>query len=196
MSHHARLTLVVFVVSIFICGGGDNPVGVVVRDGRTLVERRPETCVCVCISRPTTISLRRWNHATGDTKATSRSWSVLGCREAMDRRRGHRPADGRRRRSHVDPVFSFASLFPCAAVGCWRVIAVLCCSQLKKKIILHFRVSMTFISFRIVLLYYLSVVPRLVIHGICIVHRYSHICLLYTSPSPRDATLSRMPSSA
>ena len=27
--------------------------------------------------------------------------------------------------------------------------------------------------------------------------RYSyHICLLYTSPSPRDATLSRMPSSA
>ena len=25
---------------------------------------------------------------------------------------------------------------------------------------------------------------------------YSHICLLYTSPSPRDATLSRMPSSA
>ena len=26
--------------------------------------------------------------------------------------------------------------------------------------------------------------------------RYHHICLLYTSPSPRDATLSRMPSSA
>ena len=25
---------------------------------------------------------------------------------------------------------------------------------------------------------------------------YSSICLLYTSPSPRDATLSRMPSSA
>ena len=25
---------------------------------------------------------------------------------------------------------------------------------------------------------------------------YSHTCLLYTSPSPRDATLSRMPSSA
>ena len=25
---------------------------------------------------------------------------------------------------------------------------------------------------------------------------YSRICLLYTSPSPRDATLSRMPSSA
>ena len=25
---------------------------------------------------------------------------------------------------------------------------------------------------------------------------WSHICLLYTSPSPRDATLSRMPSSA
>ena len=24
----------------------------------------------------------------------------------------------------------------------------------------------------------------------------SHVCLLYTSPSPRDATLSRMPSSA
>ena len=24
----------------------------------------------------------------------------------------------------------------------------------------------------------------------------SHLCLLYTSPSPRDATLSRMPSSA
>ena len=26
--------------------------------------------------------------------------------------------------------------------------------------------------------------------------RYHYICLLYTSPSPRDATLSRMPSSA
>ena len=25
---------------------------------------------------------------------------------------------------------------------------------------------------------------------------YNNICLLYTSPSPRDATLSRMPSSA
>ena len=25
---------------------------------------------------------------------------------------------------------------------------------------------------------------------------HSHTCLLYTSPSPRDATLSRMPSSA
>ena len=28
------------------------------------------------------------------------------------------------------------------------------------------------------------------------VSRPAHICLLYTSPSPRDATLSRMPSSA
>mgnify|MGYP003324423203 CR=1 FL=1 len=27
-------------------------------------------------------------------------------------------------------------------------------------------------------------------------HKYSHICLLYTSPSPRDGLLSRMPSSA
>ena len=27
-------------------------------------------------------------------------------------------------------------------------------------------------------------------------HRTPHDCLLYTSPSPRDATLSRMPSSA
>ena len=26
--------------------------------------------------------------------------------------------------------------------------------------------------------------------------KYPHTCLLYTSPSPRDATLSRMPSSA
>ena len=29
-----------------------------------------------------------------------------------------------------------------------------------------------------------------------VLHEYSTICLLYTSPSPRDATLSRMPSSA
>ena len=28
------------------------------------------------------------------------------------------------------------------------------------------------------------------------VYMYVYICLLYTSPSPRDATLSRMPSSA
>ena len=28
------------------------------------------------------------------------------------------------------------------------------------------------------------------------VEEWSHNCLLYTSPSPRDATLSRMPSSA
>ena len=27
-------------------------------------------------------------------------------------------------------------------------------------------------------------------------HKWFNICLLYTSPSPRDATLSRMPSSA
>ena len=31
---------------------------------------------------------------------------------------------------------------------------------------------------------------------LCISFFLSHICLLYTSPSPRDATLSRMPSSA
>ena len=29
-----------------------------------------------------------------------------------------------------------------------------------------------------------------------LVNTHCHICLLYTSPSPRDATLSRMPSSA
>ena len=29
-----------------------------------------------------------------------------------------------------------------------------------------------------------------------VVHALNHNCLLYTSPSPRDATLSRMPSSA
>ena len=29
-----------------------------------------------------------------------------------------------------------------------------------------------------------------------LVHTARHTCLLYTSPSPRDATLSRMPSSA
>ena len=27
-------------------------------------------------------------------------------------------------------------------------------------------------------------------------HKLTYLCLLYTSPSPRDATLSRMPSSA
>ena len=31
--------------------------------------------------------------------------------------------------------------------------------------------------------------------GLGVIHRYNS-CLLYTSPSPRDATLSRMPSSA
>ena len=29
-----------------------------------------------------------------------------------------------------------------------------------------------------------------------LMHGYMNVCLLYTSPSPRDATLSRMPSSA
>ena len=34
-------------------------------------------------------------------------------------------------------------------------------------------------------------------HGkIILVSLYARVCLLYTSPSPRDATLSRMPSSA
>ena len=28
------------------------------------------------------------------------------------------------------------------------------------------------------------------------IHAHLYVCLLYTSPSPRDATLSRMPSSA
>ena len=32
--------------------------------------------------------------------------------------------------------------------------------------------------------------------GMCSLNDESYICLLYTSPSPRDATLSRMPSSA
>ena len=32
--------------------------------------------------------------------------------------------------------------------------------------------------------------------GIGVIHRNMSVCLLYTSPSPRDATLSRMPSSA
>ena len=35
--------------------------------------------------------------------------------------------------------------------------------------------------------------PKLIIAG---GSAYSRVCLLYTSPSPRDATLSRMPSSA
>ena len=33
-------------------------------------------------------------------------------------------------------------------------------------------------------------------NGIYYTHDETNICLLYTSPSPRDATLSRMPSSA
>ena len=33
-------------------------------------------------------------------------------------------------------------------------------------------------------------------HGEVIAKEYRNTCLLYTSPSPRDATLSRMPSSA
>ena len=32
--------------------------------------------------------------------------------------------------------------------------------------------------------------------GVCSLVEYKNFCLLYTSPSPRDATLSRMPSSA
>ena len=31
---------------------------------------------------------------------------------------------------------------------------------------------------------------------VCVIQQDSFLCLLYTSPSPRDATLSRMPSSA
>ena len=39
--------------------------------------------------------------------------------------------------------------------------------------------------------------PRCSIHIVAgLLDNYSYICLLYTSPSPRDATLSRMPSSA
>ena len=34
------------------------------------------------------------------------------------------------------------------------------------------------------------------LQGSAVTHRDYHSCLLYTSPSPRDATLSRMPSSA
>ena len=32
--------------------------------------------------------------------------------------------------------------------------------------------------------------------GVAALHEHPYTCLLYTSPSPRDATLSRMPSSA
>ena len=40
--------------------------------------------------------------------------------------------------------------------------------------------------------------PRLVVDGVINTHKagLDHICLLYTSPSPRDRTRSRMPSSA
>jgi integral membrane protein len=34
------------------------------------------------------------------------------------------------------------------------------------------------------------------VHVIGMLHGYLYICLLYTSPSPRDRTRSRMPSSA
>ena len=40
---------------------------------------------------------------------------------------------------------------------------------------------------------------KIITHGFCDLHvhfREPGSCLLYTSPSPRDATLSRMPSSA
>ena len=33
-------------------------------------------------------------------------------------------------------------------------------------------------------------------HGVVWANQFDNTCLLYTSPSPRDATLSRMPSSA
>ena len=36
----------------------------------------------------------------------------------------------------------------------------------------------------------------LIISGVIILNAFGKVCLLYTSPSPRDATLSRMPSSA
>ena len=39
------------------------------------------------------------------------------------------------------------------------------------------------------------VIDTLSNHGVCDDHE-TETCLLYTSPSPRDATLSRMPSSA
>ena len=38
--------------------------------------------------------------------------------------------------------------------------------------------------------------PSLVTANLSVVDNYGSACLLYTSPSPRDATLSRMPSSA
>ena len=43
-----------------------------------------------------------------------------------------------------------------------------------------------------------EVLVRIVATGVCHTDAYtlSGACLLYTSPSPRDATLSRMPSSA
>ena len=37
---------------------------------------------------------------------------------------------------------------------------------------------------------------RVVVEGVNRIKRHQKPCLLYTSPSPRDATLSRMPSSA
>ena len=41
-----------------------------------------------------------------------------------------------------------------------------------------------------------SYLDGIYVQGGKIKDRYDNVCLLYTSPSPRDATLSRMPSSA
>ena len=43
---------------------------------------------------------------------------------------------------------------------------------------------------------YIKVLEKLELKLVKVIDTHIHACLLYTSPSPRDATLSRMPSSA
>ena len=85
-------------------------------------------------------------------------------------------------------------------------IADVCCGRFKTVVVslIIFTISVLLFSFTCILLkvYAIQLVPPFshnqILTIICIILLLSAllICLLYTSPSPRDATLSRMPSSA
>ena len=100
--------------------------------------------------------------------------------------------------SHTITKFSFSAFFKTMA-NFWRVTLISAAPSewpKIKNVILHFFQSLLLINVRGEMYLYTSKSKAMKSVSLCDTHTDIYTCLLYTSPSPRDGLLSRMPSSA